>query len=396
MFEWIVQTYLNVPALLKVFVNVKPFLEDVADPAAPLAGVTLCGTPPCVHLKVTLSPFLMLTELGENELFFTATVFVEPACAGTAATAKAVTATATSLRIMERSFGLPTNPDASSAALFHRPMSLKGKTMFISGGSRGIGLQIALTAARDGANVALIAKTAEPHPKLPGTIYTAAEELEAAGGQALPIVGDIRDADQVAKAVEQTVERFGGIDICVNNASAINLSKTSDLPVRRFDLMQEINARGTYVVTHACLPHLVNGTNPHILTLSPPISLEPRWLGGHIGYTLSKYGMSLLALGWAEELREAGVASNALWPRTLIATAAVQNLLGGDQAMAVSRKPELYADAAYAVLNRDSRTCTGNTYLCEDVLKEEGVTDFEQYAYVRRLNPAGRPLRRHI
>ncbi len=259
--------------------------------------------------------------------------------------------------------------------------------MFISGGSRGIGLQIALTAARDGANVALIAKTAEPHPKLPGTIYTAAEELEAAGGQALPIVGDIRDADQVAKAVEQTVEKFGGIDICVNNASAINLSRTQDLPVRRFDLMQEINARGTYVVTHACLPHLVKGSNPHILTLSPPISLEPRWLGGHIGYTLSKYGMSLLALGWAEELREAGVASNALWPRTLIATAAVQNLLGGDQAMAVSRRPELYADAAYAVLNRDSRTCTGNTYLCEDVLAEEGVTDMDQYAYVPGSTP---------
>ena len=266
-------------------------------------------------------------------------------------------------------------------------MSLKGKTMFISGGSRGIGLQIALTAARDGANVALIAKTAEPHPKLPGTIYTAAEEIEAAGGHALPIVGDIRDDDQVAKAVAQTVETFGGIDICVNNASAINLSKTTDLPVRRFDLMQEINARGTFVVTHACLPHLVTATNPHILTLSPPISLEPHWLGGHIGYTLSKYGMSLLALGWAEELTEAGVASNALWPRTLIATAAVQNLLGGDQAMAVSRKPELYADAAYAVLNRDSKTCTGNTYLCEDVLKEEGVTDMDQYAYVKGSTP---------
>jgi citronellol/citronellal dehydrogenase len=259
--------------------------------------------------------------------------------------------------------------------------------MFISGGSRGIGLQIALKAARDGANVALIAKTAEPHPKLPGTVYTAAEEIEAAGGQALPIVGDIRDAAQVEQAVAQTAERFGGIDICVNNASAINLSRVQDLPVRRFDLMQEINARGTFVVSRACLAHLKRGTNPHILTLSPPISLEPRWLGPHIGYTLSKYGMSLLALGLAEELREDGVASNALWPRTLIATAAVQNLLGGDAAMAVSRKPELYADAAYAVLNRDSRTCTGNTFLCEDVLREEGVSDFDAYAYVPGSEP---------
>jgi citronellol/citronellal dehydrogenase len=271
--------------------------------------------------------------------------------------------------------------------MYSATMSLKGKTMFISGASRGIGLAIALTAARDGANVALIAKTAEPHPKLPGTIYTAAEELEAAGATALPIVGDIRDEQQVQDAVRRTVERFGGIDICVNNASAINLSRTEDLPVRRFDLMQQINARGTYVVTHACLPHLKRGSDPHILTLSPPISLEPRWLGPHIGYTLSKYGMSLLALGWAEELREAGVASNALWPRTLIATAAVQNLLGGDQAMSVSRKPELYADAAYAVLTRPSRECTGNTYLCEDVLREEGVTDFDRYAYAPGSTP---------
>jgi len=264
-------------------------------------------------------------------------------------------------------------------------MSLKGKTMFISGASRGIGLAIALTAARDGANVALIAKTAEPHPKLPGTLYTAAEELEAAGGTALPIVGDIRDEQQVEDAVAQAVAKFGGIDIVVNNASAINLSGTKDLPVRRFDLMQQINSRGAFVVTRACLPHLEEGA--HILTLSPPISLEPRWLGPHIGYTLSKYGMSLLALGWAEEFREHGIASNTLWPRTLIATAAVQNLLGGDNAMQVSRKPELYADAAYAVLNRPSRECTGNSYLCEDVLKEEGVTDFDRYAYVPGSNP---------
>src|SRR4051794_35682126 len=266
-------------------------------------------------------------------------------------------------------------------------MSLEGKTMFISGGSRGIGLQIALTAARDGANVALIAKTAEPHPKLPGTVYTAAEEIEAAGGTALPIVGDIRDEKQVEQAVAQAVERFGGIDVCINNASAINLSTTENLPVRRYDVMQSINTRGTFAVSRACIPHLRAAENPHILTLSPPISLEPRWLGAHIGYTLSKYGMPLLALGLAEELRGHGVASNALWPRTLIATAAVQNLLGGDAAMAVSRKPELYADAAYAVLTRRSSECTGNTFLCEDVLQEEGVTDFDAYAYVAGSTP---------
>src|SRR5437867_4696777 len=245
---------------------------------------------------------------------------------------------------------------------------LADKTLFISGASRGIGLAIALRAARDGANVALIAKTAEPHPKLEGTVYTAAEQIEAAGGGALPIVGDIRDESQVAAAVAQAVERFGGIDVCVNNASAINLSGTEAVDMKRYDLMQDINTRGTFVVTKACVPHLKRAENPHILTLSPPISLEPRWLGPHIAYTIAKYGMSLCALGFAEELREDGIASNALWPRTLIATAAVQNLLGGDAAMAVSRKPELYADAAYAVLTRPSRECTGNTYLCEDVL----------------------------
>src|SRR3954447_14633189 len=266
-------------------------------------------------------------------------------------------------------------------------MSLQGRVMFMSGGSRGIGLAIALRAARDGANVALIAKTAEPHPKLPGTVYTAAEEIEAAGGKALPIVGDIRDEAQVERAVAQAVERFGGIDICVNNASAINLSGTEALEVKRYDLMQSINTRGTFVVSRACMPHLRGGSNPHILTLSPPISLEPRWLGPHIGYTIAKYGMSLCALGFAEELRADGVASNALWPRTLVATAAVQNLLGGDQAMSRARKPELYADAAYAVLDRPSRECTGNTFLCEDVLREEGVTDFDVYAFVPGATP---------
>jgi citronellol/citronellal dehydrogenase len=259
---------------------------------------------------------------------------------------------------------------------------LAGKTLFISGASRGIGLAIALRAARDGANVALIAKTAEPHPKLEGTVYTAAGEIEAAGGQALPIVGDIRDEAQVAAAVEQAVERFGGIDVCVNNASAINLSGTEELDMKRYDLMQDINVRGTFVVSKACIPHLRQADNPHILTLSPPISLEPRWLAPHVGYTLAKYGMSLCALGFAAELRDAGIASNALWPRTLIATAAVQNLLGGEAAMARSRRPEFYADAAYAVITRPSRECTGNTYLCEDVLAEEGVTDLERYSYV--------------
>jgi citronellol/citronellal dehydrogenase len=259
--------------------------------------------------------------------------------------------------------------------------SLAGRTMFISGASRGIGLAIALRAARDGANVALIAKTAEPHPKLEGTVYTAAEQIEAAGGQALPIVGDIRDEAQVAAAVEQAVERFGGIDICVNNASAIALMGTEQLEPKRYDLMQDINTRGTFMCSRACVPHLKGSENPHVLTLSPPISLDPKWLGGHIGYTIAKYGMSLCTLGMAEEFRGDGIAFNSLWPRTLIATAAVQNLLGGDEAMKRSRKPEIYADAAYAVLTRPSRECTGNFYLCEDVLAETGVTDFSGYSY---------------
>ncbi|MFL5816931.1 MAG: SDR family oxidoreductase [Conexibacter sp.] len=261
-------------------------------------------------------------------------------------------------------------------------MSLSGKTIFISGASRGIGLAIALRAARDGANVALIAKTAEPHPKLEGTVYTAAEQIEAAGGQALPIVGDIRDEAQVDAAVAQAVERFGGIDVCVNNASAINLARTEQLDMKRYDLMQDINVRGTFAVSRACIPHLRGRENPHILTLSPPINLDPRWLGPHIGYTLAKYGMSLIALGLAAELREDGIASNALWPRTLVATAAVQNLLGGDEAMARARRPEIYADAAYAVVNRPSHECTGNAFLCEDVLVEEGITDLSPYSYV--------------
>jgi citronellol/citronellal dehydrogenase len=266
-------------------------------------------------------------------------------------------------------------------------MTLAGKTLFISGGSRGIGLAIALRAARDGANVALIAKTAEPHPRLEGTVYTAADQIEAAGGRALPVVGDIRDEAQVERAVAQAAERFGGIDVCVNNASAINLSGTEALEIKRYDLMQSINTRGTFVVSRACIPHLKRSENPHILTLSPPVSLEPRWLAPHVGYTIAKYGMTLAALGFAAEFAEDGIASNALWPRTLIATAAVQNLLGGDEAMARARKPELYADAAYAVITRPSRDCTGNAFLCEDVLAAAGVTDFDRYAYVPGAEP---------
>lgn len=257
-------------------------------------------------------------------------------------------------------------------------MSLQGKTMFISGASRGIGLAIAKRVAADGANVALLAKTAEPHPKLPGTVYTAAREIEEAGGQALPIVGDVRDPDGVQAAVAAAAEQFGGIDICVNNASAINLSPILDVPMKRFDLMNGIQVRGTYAVSQACIPHMIGRENPHILTLSPPIRMEQKWLTP-TAYMMAKYGMTLCALGIAEEMREQGIASNTLWPRTMVATAAVQNLLGGDESMARSRKPEVYSDAAYAVLTRPAREYTGNTLLCEDVLLESGVTDLSAY-----------------
>jgi citronellol/citronellal dehydrogenase len=258
--------------------------------------------------------------------------------------------------------------------------SLSGRTIFMSGGSRGIGLAIAVRAARDGARVALVAKTAEPHPKLPGTIYTAAEEIEKAGGEALPIVGDIRDVDMVESAVASTVERFGGIDIVVNNASAINLAPMRDLPVKRFDLMQQINARGTFVVTQACLPHLRESSHAHVLTLSPPLSADPRWLAGHSAYTLSKMGMTFITLGVAADEAEAGIGANCLWPRTIIATAAVQNLLGGDEAMARARTPEIVADAAHAILLRDPRSCTGNAFMDDEVLAEAGVTDLDRYS----------------
>jgi citronellol/citronellal dehydrogenase len=258
---------------------------------------------------------------------------------------------------------------------------LSGRTMFMSGGSRGIGLAIALRAARDGANVALIAKTTEPHPKLEGTIYTAAEQIEAAGGTALPLAGDIRNEDQVLDAVEKTVDAFGGIDIVVNNASAIQIEGSETLPMKRYDLMQNINTRGTFLVSRVCVPHLRKGTNPHVLTLSPPLNMKPHWFQHHLGYTIAKYGMSMCTLGMAAEYADDGIAFNSLWPRTIIATAAVQNLLGGDEAMARSRKPEILADAAHAILVRDSRSTTGNFYVDDEVLAEEGITDLSAYTY---------------
>src|SRR5215216_1973001 len=257
---------------------------------------------------------------------------------------------------------------------------LKDRVMFMSGGSRGIGLAIAARAARDGLKVALMAKTAEPHPKLPGTVFSAAEEIEAAGGEALPIVGDIRDAEAVEAAAAQTAERFGGIDLVVNNASAINLAPMRDLPVKRFDLMQQINARGTFVVTQACLPYLRDSDHAHVLTLSPPLSVDRRWLAAHSAYTLSKMGMTMITLGVASDEAEAGIAANCLWPRTIIATAAVQNLLGGEEAMARSRMPSIVADAAREILNRDPRECTGNVFIDDEVLAEAGVTDLDGYS----------------
>jgi citronellol/citronellal dehydrogenase len=257
--------------------------------------------------------------------------------------------------------------------------NLKGRTLFITGASRGIGKAIARRAAADGANVAIVAKTAEPHPKLPGTIHTAAQEIEAAGGKALPLQVDIRDEDQIAEAVRKTVETFGGIDILVNNASAINLTGTLETPMKRFDLMWGVNARGTFACSQACIPHLRKSPNPHILTLSPPINLDPRWFKQNTAYTISKYGMSLVVLGLAAEFKEDGIAVNALWPRTVIATAALA-MLGGLTPPEKCRRPEIVADAAHVILTRDSRCCTGNFYIDEEVLREAGVTDFERYA----------------
>jgi citronellol/citronellal dehydrogenase len=258
--------------------------------------------------------------------------------------------------------------------------SLAGKTVLMSGGSRGIGLAIALRAARDGANVVLIAKTDAPDPRLEGTIHTAAAAIEAAGGRALPIVGDIRDDETIARAVEAAVSTFGGIDVVLNNASVLSMSGTLDVTPKRYDLMQDVNVRGTFMLSKAALPQLLRASNPHILTLSPPLNLDPKWLGANPAYTLAKYGMTLTALGLAAEFAKQGVASNALWPRTTIATAAVANILGGDEMIRRSRKPSIMADAAHAILTTDSRALTGQVIIDEELLRERGITDFDGYA----------------
>ena len=261
--------------------------------------------------------------------------------------------------------------------------SLSGKTIFLTGGSRGIGRAIAVRAARDGANVAIASKTAEPHPKLPGTIHTVAAEIEEAGGQALALQVDARDEDRVAEAIAETAERFGGIDIVVNNASAIHLADTENTPMKRYDLMQQVNTRATYCVTQAALPYLKAsakaGRDPHVLVLSPPLNLDPRWFGGHVAYTISKYGMSMCVLGWGQEFAEYGVAANALWPRTTIATAAVKYALGGQDMIDMSRTPDIMADAAHAVLTQPA-TETGHFYIDDEVLAGIGKTDLSEYA----------------
>ena len=261
---------------------------------------------------------------------------------------------------------------------------LKGKTLFISGASRGIGLAIALRAARDGANIAIAAKTTEPHPKLKGTIFTAADDIRAAGGKALPVVCDIRDEAQVIAAIDKTVAEFGGIDICVNNASAISLTNSQATDMKRFDLMMGINTRGTFMVSKYCIPHLKQADNPHILMLSPPLDMKAKWFANSTAYTMAKFGMSMCVLGLSAELKSTGVAVNALWPRTTIATAAVGNLLGGDAVMRASRKPEIMGDAAYAILTKPSREFTGHFCIDDKLLYADGVRDFEHY----RVDPS--------
>jgi citronellol/citronellal dehydrogenase len=258
--------------------------------------------------------------------------------------------------------------------------TLSGKTIIMSGGSRGIGLAIAVRAARDGANIALIAKTDQPDPRLAGTIHTAAEAIEEAGGRALAIVGDVRDDDTLAAAVEKTAAEFGGIDIVVNNASVLNLSPTAALEAKRYDLMQDVNVRGTFMLTKAALPHLLASPDPKVLTLSPPINLDPRWFAGHPAYTMAKYGMTMAALGFAHELGQKGVSSTCLWPATLVATDAIGNLPGGDQMVAVSRKPDIVADAAYEVLTTEGQALNGQTVIDEDLLRARGVADFAPYS----------------
>ena len=256
---------------------------------------------------------------------------------------------------------------------------LKGKTLFITGASRGIGLAIALRAARDGANVAIAAKTVEPHPKLPGTIFTAAEDIEKAGGKALPVVVDVRNEEMVEEAVKSAADKFGGIDILVNNASAIMLTGTEYTPMKRYDLMNQVNARGTFLCSQKCIPYLKKSDNPHILNNAPPLNMKAKWFKNHVAYTMAKYGMSMCTLGMAAELEDDGIAVNSLWPATAIATSAVE-MLGGDSMMKTSRKPDIMADAAYAILNKDSRECTGNFFIDEELLASEGVTDFAPYA----------------
>ena len=259
-------------------------------------------------------------------------------------------------------------------------IDLKDKTVFISGGSRGIGLAIAKRAAQDGANIIIAAKTAEPHPTLPGTIYSAAEEIEEAGGKALPLICDIRSDEQVHSAVEAGAEKFGGIDICINNASAISLTPTMQTPMKRFDLMQQVNTRGTFLVSQTCIPYLMKSNNPHILNLSPPLNLNPRWFGPHSAYTIAKYGMSMCVLGMAAEFKEQGVAVNALWPRTAIATAALKNLLVGYEMIKHSRKPDIMADAAYIILTKKSSTFTGQFCIDDEILIDAGMENLEQYS----------------
>lgn len=254
--------------------------------------------------------------------------------------------------------------------------------MFITGGSRGIGKAIALRLAAEGANVVIAAKSVEEHKTLGGTIYSAAEEVEAAGGRALAVQVDIRFEDQVQSAVDKTIETFGGIDILVNNASAIGLTNTEATEMKRFDLMHDINVRGTFLVTRTCIPHLRKSSNAHIVTLSPPVNIDPKWLGPHVAYTLSKFNMSMMALGWSAELKAAGIASNALWPRTTIDTAAVRNLLGGAMLANMSRKPEIVADALYHIVSKPAASCTGNFFIDDEVLATEGITDLDKYAVV--------------
>ena len=260
--------------------------------------------------------------------------------------------------------------------------TLKGKTLFITGASRGIGLAIALRAAQDGANIVIAAKSAEEHPKLPGTIYSAAKEIEAAGGQALPCLVDIRFEDQIQAAVEKTLAQFGSIDILVNNASAISVTGTLETPMKRFDLMHQINARGTFACSQACLPHLLKAENPHILNISPPLSMEARWFAGHVAYTMAKFGMSMCVLGMAAEFKDQGVAVNALWPKTIIATAAVLNLLGGSEVARQSRKADIMADAAHVILTKNSKEFSGNFCIDDNLLADNGVKDFSKYASV--------------